>query len=58
MDWIIGNAGNMVDIALKIVGAFAVIATMTPNESDNKIADGLMRLVNMLGANFGKSSNL
>ena len=58
MDWIIGNSGNMVDIALKIVGAFAVIATMTPNESDNKIADGLMRLVNMLGANFGKSSNL
>jgi hypothetical protein len=58
MDWIIGNAGNMVDIALKIVGAFAVIATMTPNESDNKIADGLMRLVNVLGANFGKSSNL
>ena len=58
MDWIIENAGNMVDIALKIVGAFAVIATMTPNESDNKIADGLMRLVNMLGANFGKSSNL
>ena len=58
MDWIIENAGNMVDIALKIVGAFAVIATMTPNESDNKIADGLMRLVNMLAANFGKSSNL
>tara|TARA_R110000824_G_scaffold17145_11_gene70079 strand:+ start:2489 stop:2665 length:177 start_codon:yes stop_codon:yes gene_type:complete len=58
MDWIVGNAGNMVDIALKIIGAFAVIATMTPNESDNKIADGLMRLVNMLGANFGKSSNL
>ena len=58
MDWIVGNAGNMVDIALKIAGAFAVIATMTPNESDNKIADGLMRLVNMLGANFGKSSNL
>ena len=57
MDWILANAGNVLDIALKLVGAFAVIATMTPNESDNNIADGLMRLVNMLGANFGNARN-
>jgi hypothetical protein len=57
MDWILANAGNVLDIALKLVGAFAVIATMTPNESDNNIADGLMRLINMLGANFGNARN-
>ena len=57
MDWIIQNAGNMFDIALKIIGAFAIIATMTPNESDNKIANGLMRIINMLGANTGMASN-
>ncbi len=58
MDWILANAGNVLDIALKLVGAFAVIATMTPNESDNNIADGLMRLINMLGANFGNARNV
>ena len=57
MDWILANAGNVIDIALKLVGAFAVIATMTPNESDNNVAAGLMRLINMLGANFGKANN-
>ena len=57
MDWIIGNAGNILNIALEIIGAFAIIATMTPNESDNKIANGLMRIINMLGANTGMASN-
>tara|TARA_R110002096_G_scaffold413745_1_gene614641 strand:+ start:250 stop:426 length:177 start_codon:yes stop_codon:yes gene_type:complete len=57
MDWLIFNVGNILDIALKLVGAFAVIATMTPNVNDNKIADGLLKFVNMLGGNFGNAKN-
>jgi|TARA_R110001632_G_scaffold112956_1_gene224061 hypothetical protein len=57
MDWLILNIGNIIEIALELVGAFAVIATMTPNANDNKIADGLLKFLNMLGGNFGNAKN-
>ena len=57
MDWLIFNVGNLLDIALKLVGAFAVIATMTPTMNDNKIADALLKFINMLGGNFGNAKN-
>ncbi len=40
-----------------VVGTFALIATRTKNESDNKIVDFLLKAVNFLGANFGKAKN-
>ena len=57
MDWLLENIGSLLDIALKLVGTFAVIATLTPNESDNAVADGLMKIINMLGAIFGNARN-
>ena len=58
MDFIFDNVNNFFDIALKLVGAFAVIASMTPNDADNKIADQALKLINLLGFNFGKAENL
>ena len=46
-----------VEIVVQVVGAFALIAALTPNTSDNAIADFLLRLVNTLGANLGKAAN-
>ena len=57
MDWLTLNIGNIIEIALERGGAFAVIATMTPNANDNKIADGLLKFLNMLGGNFGNAKN-
>ena len=57
MDWILGNAESIVDVMLKLVGAFAIISTMTPNEAANAVADSRLRFINLLGGNFGKSSN-
>ena len=57
MDFIFDNVSNFFDIALQLVGAFAVIASMTPNETDNKIADQALRLINLLGFNFGNATN-
>jgi hypothetical protein len=57
MDWLLENVGSLLDIALKLVGAFAVVATLTPNESDNAVADGLMKFINFLGGNFGNARN-
>ena len=52
LDW-----ASVVAVALQLVGAFSVIATMTSNTSDNAIADFLLRMINTLGANVGKASN-
>lgn len=43
--------------ALAIIGAFAAIATVTPNKTDDKIIQFLMDVVNFLGGNFGKAKN-
>lgn len=57
MEWLTENAWLLVQVLTSIVGTFALIATATKNESDNKVADILLKLVNFLGANWGNASN-
>ena len=57
MDWIIENGNAIFEIALKVVGAFSVIASLTPNTTDNKVADALMRIINTIGFNIGQAKN-
>lgn len=56
-DFLGANLAPIVEIITSIVGLFALIATLTPNTSDNAIADSMLRLVNTLGANVGKAKN-
>jgi len=57
VEWIIANIGNVVQMIVQIVGAFAIIAAWTPNAADNKIASMLLEAVNFLGANLNKARN-
>ena len=57
MEWLLANWENVIGIATSCVGAFAIIATMTPNPQDDKIVSQLYKFINFLGANFGKSKN-
>ena len=57
MEWISENWENVIGIATSVVGAFAIISTMTPNPKDDKIVSQLLKFINFLGANFGKSKN-
>ena len=53
-------AGNYVEIlaaAASVVGGFAVLASLTPNKSDDRIVQILLDIVNFRGANFGKAKN-
>ena len=45
------------EIILSFVGAMALIATKTPNKTDDKILQVILDLVNFAGANAGKASN-
>lgn len=51
------NAIEIITIASAVIGAFAAIAAVTPNTTDNKIAQFLLDLINLLGANIGKAQN-
>ena len=56
-DFLGGNLTTIMEILTSVVGLFALIATLTPNTSDNAIADSLLRAVNTLGANIGRARN-
>ena len=51
------NLPAYIEVVTQVVGVFALVATMTPNTSDNAIADFLAKVVNFLAGNFGKSKN-
>jgi len=51
--WIAGN----VDVLLQVIGAFAAIATLTPNDSDDRIIKWILDAINTLGGNVGKAKN-
>ena len=54
----IANLPAYLEILTQAVGVFALVATLTPNTSDNSIVDFLLRLINFGGANIGKSKNV
>ena len=51
------NINAILEIVVQIVGVASLVATLTPNEADNKAVDFVLNIVNMLGANGGKASN-
>ena len=51
------NFATYVELALAVLGLFAIIATITPNEADNKIVQAIYTIVNKLGLNVGRSRN-
>ena len=57
LETIIANLPDYLIIASSVVGAFSLIATQTANTADNKVANILLKLINFLGANFGKAAN-
>ena len=54
---LITNLPSYIEIIVETIGVFALVATLTPNTSDNAIVDFLLRLVNFGAANVGQSKN-
>lgn len=57
MDFFTENWTEILSAVTSIVGGFAIIATLTPNQADNKIIDAVMQLINTMGGNFGNAKN-
>jgi len=54
---IIANFPSYLEIITQAVGVLALVATLTPNTSDNAIVDFILKLVNLGAANVGQSKN-
>ena len=57
ISYVMENYIQMLTAIGGIVGGFAVIASMTPNKSDDRIVQMILDMVNFIGANFGKAKN-
>lgn len=40
-----------------IISIAAIISAATPNKTDNKILDAILKIINILGINIGKAKN-
>lgn len=55
--WAAENWGVLALAIPAIIGAFAQLATLTPNTSDDKFFQKLLDITNWLGRNTGKAKN-
>lgn len=44
-------------VVFAVVGAFSIIASMTANETDDKIVNWILKIINFAGFNFGTAKN-
>lgn len=57
LDLIEGYLRQLLSILPEIMVAAAAIATVTPTQTDNRVLNGLIRIVNLLGLNVGRARN-
>ena len=57
MDWIIENWDQVLQVALQIIGAAAMIAALTKTPADDKFVAKLRKMVDVIGGNWGNAKN-
>jgi hypothetical protein len=44
-------------VIFQVIGAFSMIAAMTANETDDKVVNAILKVINLLGMNVGTAKN-
>ena len=57
IEYITENAEMLLQIAASVVAVASLVATMTPNESDNKIIKKVSTVISWLALNVGKAKS-
>ena len=57
VQYITGNWAGLLESLTQIVGGFALLATLTPNKSDDRFAQVALDAINFAGGNVGKAAN-
>ena len=55
--WLSDNSGEVIGILTGIVTVASLVATMTPNESDNKWVARVSKVVSWLALNIGMAKS-
>ncbi len=55
--WITDNKESVIGVLTGIVTVASIVATLTPNESDNKIVAKFSKVVSWLALNIGKAKS-
>ena len=55
--WITDNKESGIGVLTGVVTIASIVATLTPNESDNKIVDKFSKVVSWLALNIGKAKS-
>ena len=51
------NTETITGLVFALVGLFSAVAAITPNKSDNKLAQKALDLINLFGGNIGNAKN-
>lgn len=57
LNWFTENKESLIAILTGIVTVASIIATMTPNDSDNRIVAKVNKVVSWLALNVGKAKS-
>ena len=57
MEWFTTNGVALVELLVQIVGVASLVASITPNESDNKVVNFILNIINLLAVNIGNAKN-
>lgn len=57
IEYITNNAEELLQIAASVIAVASLVATMTPNESDNKWVQRISGVVSWLALNVGKAKS-
>tara|TARA_R100000152_G_C6777017_1_gene206578 strand:+ start:319 stop:498 length:180 start_codon:yes stop_codon:yes gene_type:complete len=57
IEYITNNVEELLQIAASVIAVASLIATMTPNESDNKWVQRISGVISWLALNIGKAKS-
>ncbi|MAH29979.1 MAG: hypothetical protein CL959_04800 [Euryarchaeota archaeon] len=57
IEYITNNAEELLQIAASVIAVASLVATMTPNESDNKWVQRISSVISWLALNVGKAKS-
>ena len=49
MEWLTANWNDILQAGLGIFGAFSIIAKLTPTQADDKIVNGILKIIHFFG---------
>ena len=55
--YLVANGPTLISLLTSLIGVFAIVASMTPNTTDDKVVQVLLTLINKFGFNFGNAKN-